>query len=57
MLVLGVDDLDTALTRLRAAGDEPGGVVERPGWGIRFAHCGPAGNLVEANEAIPMEEC
>ncbi len=57
MLVLGVDDLDTALARLRAAGAEPAGVVERPDWGIRFAHLrDPAGNLVEVNEAIPMEE-
>jgi catechol 2,3-dioxygenase-like lactoylglutathione lyase family enzyme len=57
MLAFGVDDLDSALARPRAAGAEPGRVVERPDCGIRFAHLrDPAGNLLEVNEAIPMEQ-
>jgi catechol 2,3-dioxygenase-like lactoylglutathione lyase family enzyme len=57
ILVLGVDDVDAALARLRAAGAEPREVVERPEWGIRFAHArDPAGNLVEVNDAMLMEE-
>jgi lactoylglutathione lyase len=57
MLVLGVDNLDTALARPRAAGAEPGEVVERPDRGIHFAHLrDPAGNLVEVDESIPMDE-
>ena len=57
MLVFGVDDLDTALARPRAAGAEPGRVVDRPDRGIRFVHLrDPAENLLEVDEAIPMEE-
>ena len=56
MLVFGVDDLEAALAGLRARGAEPGEVVDRPDWGIRFAHLrDPAGNLIEVNTPIPME--
>ena len=56
MLVFGVDDLETALAGLRQRGAEPGEIVDRPDWGIRFAHVrDPAGNLIELNSQIPME--
>ena len=56
LLVFGVDDLDAALAELAGRGAEPGPVTARPDWGIRFAHLrDPAGNLIEVNEAIPME--
>jgi lactoylglutathione lyase len=55
MLIVGVDDLDSALAELTERGADPGPVTERPDWGIRFAHLrDPAGNLIEVNEAIPM---
>jgi catechol 2,3-dioxygenase-like lactoylglutathione lyase family enzyme len=56
MLVFGVDDLEGALAGLRQRGAEPGEIVDRPDWGIRFAHLrDPAGNLIEVNCPIPME--
>ncbi|HXQ85834.1 MAG TPA: VOC family protein, partial [Gaiella sp.] len=56
MLVFGVDDLESALAGLRERGAEPGEIVDRPDWGIRFAHLrDPAGNLIEVNCPIPME--
>ena len=57
MLIFGVDDLDAAIERLWRAGGEPGPIVERPEWGIRFSHLrDPAGTLIEVNEAIPMAD-
>jgi catechol 2,3-dioxygenase-like lactoylglutathione lyase family enzyme len=56
MLVFGVDDLPAALAELRERGAEPGEIVDRPDWGIRFAHLrDPAGNLIEVNAQIAME--
>jgi catechol 2,3-dioxygenase-like lactoylglutathione lyase family enzyme len=56
ILVFGVDDLEGALAGLRQRGAEPGEIVDRPDWGIRFAHFrDPAGNLVEVNSPIAME--
>jgi catechol 2,3-dioxygenase-like lactoylglutathione lyase family enzyme len=56
ILVFGVDDLDGALAGLRERGAEPGEIVDRPDWGIRFAHLrDPAGNLVEVSSPIRME--
>jgi len=56
ILVLGVDDLVDALAELQRRGAEPGEIVDRPDWGIRFAHLrDPAGNLIEVNCPIPME--
>jgi catechol 2,3-dioxygenase-like lactoylglutathione lyase family enzyme len=56
ILVFGVDDLEAALAGLRARGAEPGEIVDRPDWGIRFAHLrDPAGNLVEVSSPIRME--
>ncbi len=55
ILVFGVNDLGATLERLRERGAEPGEIVDRPDWGIRFAHLrDPAGNLIEVNCAIPM---
>lgn len=56
VLVFGVEDLAAALVELRQRGAEPGEIVDRPDWGIRFAHLrDPAGNLIEVNCAIPLE--
>ena len=56
ILVFGVDDLEAALAGLRARGAEPGEIVDRPDWGIRFAHLrDPDGNLVEVSSPIRME--
>ena len=56
MLVFGVDDLEATLSELRQRGAELGEIVDRPDWGIRFAHLrDPAGNLIEVNTPIPME--
>jgi lactoylglutathione lyase len=56
ILVFGVDDIGAALAGLRERGGEPGEIVDRPDWGIRFAHLrDPAGNLVEVSSPIPME--
>jgi hypothetical protein len=44
------------LAGLRGRGAEPGEIVDRPDWGIRFVHLrDPAGNLIEVNCPIPME--
>jgi catechol 2,3-dioxygenase-like lactoylglutathione lyase family enzyme len=56
ILVFGVENLPAALAELRERGAEPGEIVDRPDWGIRFAHLrDPAGNLIEVNSPIPME--
>ena len=56
ILVFVVDDLEGTLAGLRQRGAEPGEIVDRPDWGIRFAHLrDPAGNLIEVNSPIPME--
>jgi predicted enzyme related to lactoylglutathione lyase len=55
MLIFEVDDVDAAAARFRehvAAGPQ-----SRPEWGIRFVHLrDPAGNVIELNQAIPLEE-
>ena len=55
VLILSVDDVDAAATRFREhLVSEP---QSRPDWGIRFVHLrDPAGNLLELNQEIPMEE-
>jgi catechol 2,3-dioxygenase-like lactoylglutathione lyase family enzyme len=50
--VIGVDDVDALAARLGLS--KP---VSRADWGIRVAYVrDPAGNLIELNSSIPMEE-
>jgi lactoylglutathione lyase len=55
VVIFSVEDVDAAAGRLREhLVAEP---QSRPEWGIRFVHLrDPAGNLIELNQAIPMEE-
>ena len=55
MQVFEVDDVDTAAARFR---DHLATAPQsRPEWGIRFVHLrDPAGNVIELNQAIPMED-
>ena len=55
VLIFEVDDVDAAAARHREhVVSEP---TSRPEWGIRFVHLrDPAGNLLELNQAIPLEE-
>jgi catechol 2,3-dioxygenase-like lactoylglutathione lyase family enzyme len=57
-LILGVDDVDAELTRLRSHGVEiVNDATSYAGWGIRAAHVrDPDGNLIELNQPLAREE-
>ena len=55
ILIFSVEDVDAAAERLRE--HLVAGPTSRPDWGIRVCHLrDPDGNLIELNQAIPMEE-
>ena len=57
-IVFQVVDVDSALAELRDRGATVAGEpADRPDWGIRVAYVrDPAGNLLELNQPIPMQE-
>lgn len=57
-LIVGVEDLDVAITGLRERGaDIMAGPVDRPDWGIRVAFLrDPSGNLIEINAPMARSE-
>jgi lactoylglutathione lyase len=55
VVIFEVEDVDATADQLRE--HVVAGPHSRPEWGIRFVHLrDPAGNLIELNQAIPMEE-
>jgi catechol 2,3-dioxygenase-like lactoylglutathione lyase family enzyme len=57
-LIVGVDDLDAAVSGLRERGGEfIAEPADRPDWGIRVAFLrDPDGNLIEINAPMPRSE-
>jgi lactoylglutathione lyase len=58
MLIVGVEDLDAAVSRLRErGGDIFSGPTDRPDWGIRVAFLrDPDGTLIEVNAPMSQSE-